>query len=188
MTTPPSIITDCPVMWSESGPARYDTKPTTSSGVCTRPRGMSWEYLARACLAPGGAELVRHPLDEREDGVPVGDVGGHGERAATGRGDLGGDGLGDRRVHVVGGHRVPVAGQPQRDGPADPAAGAGDDRGRHPRSCGETRIFTFSSLWSISSRKPPSTSASRPIFPVMNGAASTLPSRSSAMVSEWSPQ
>ena len=114
------------------------------------------------------AELVGGPVDEREDGVAVGDVGRYRDRAATGVGDLLGDRLGSRLVHVADGDGVPVAGQPQRDPPADPPAGTGDDRGAHTRSFGVTRIFTFSSLLSINSRNPLPTRSSSPIRPVMN--------------------
>jgi hypothetical protein len=48
---------------------------------------------------------------------------------------------------------------------------------------GWTRIFTCSSLWSMSWRNPPSTRSSSAMRPVMNWPASTLPSSSSRMVS-----
>ena len=101
------------------------------------------------------AQLVGGPVDQREDRVAVGDVGGHRDRAAPGGGDLLGDGLGARLVHVVDGDGVPVAGQPQRDAAADPRpAPVTTAVLTRPRSFGSTRIFTFSSLLSISSRKP----------------------------------
>ena len=55
-------------------------------------------------------------------------------------------------------------------------------------SFGETRIFTFSSLLSISSRKPFPTRSSSAIRPVMNWVASTFLSCSRPMVAGWSPQ
>ena len=53
---------------------------------------------------------------------------------------------------------------------------------------GDTKIFTFSSLLSMSCRNPPSTMSSRPMRPVMNWSAATLPSCRSLIVSGWSPQ
>ena len=67
-------------------------------------------------------------LDEAVGKARLGDAAVDRDRFAAGRLDLGGDGVARRGVEIVDDDARALAGELQRDGPADAAAGSGDQR------------------------------------------------------------
>src|SRR5439155_24498377 len=126
-------------------------------------------------------ERPERTLDRRyrtADGLPIRHVGGRSRRAAAGRPDLGRHRFRPRAVEVHDPDREPVAGEPQRDGPADAAPRPGDERdGAHacyprPGSAAvklpltATSPFWLTACTSPSIRRSPSASYFRVTFPI----------------------
>lgn len=78
-----------------------------------------------------GSELADGGPHHAHDGVAIRDVAGHSEAAPSGPRDLVRDRLRGPGVDVIDGDRVPVSGELQGDGPADPAARTRDDGSAH---------------------------------------------------------